>query len=260
DRFAEGRRGRQHLGRAGTRRADRGGPRHAPAGRHGAAGSRGLLAMPGDRQRRLPQGTVVEDHRGQGDVPPRPRARLFRPGALPPSGPHQPGAAAVQRAGGRGERYRAADAGDRDHAAERRRTGAADQYRAGAGSLADRRAAPVLLRTADAGDALCAGDAARRLLADRLRHQQPAQRRPVGRVHHRDGTRAARLSGWQGAVPARPELVAVGIAADGHRPHVPAPLRHLARGSAAHACRAGADRRRQLSVDRRLGGADAARR
>ena len=49
--------------------------------------------------------------------------------------------------------------------------------------------------------------------------------------HHADDEQecVSRLFRWRRAVPARSQLVGVGIAATDHRPHVPAPLRHFGR-------------------------------
>ena len=56
-----------------------------------------------------------------------------------------------------------------------------------------------------------------------------------------------------GTLPARPELDAQRLDPRGDRPDLPAPLRHLRRRPAALDDQGRADRRRQLSLDRRLG-------
>ena len=130
-------------------------------------------------------------------------------------------------------------------------------------SRPDGHAARLHRRAADAAGANIARSTEhRRVPGHRLWHLQPPQRRPrvtatpattehgVSRLSRRASAASSSIPNW--SVSGSLRLT--------HRPHLPAPLRHLARRPAALDARGRADRRRQLFLDRRLGGADAARR
>ena len=135
-------------------------------------------------------------------------------------------------------------------------------FRARAQSRPDGHAACLHQRAADAAGRLSRADEQRRLSASpamapysrRSDDLLTGDRRPTART-----ARSAAISTASARFQLDPQLERQRLAAARHRPHLPAPLRYLARRSAAHTVELERIDHDSYFVDRRLGGPDAAR-